>query len=56
MKTGEPTGQASEQGMELQTTDDQPTALVPYERGISLGQIANGTFGRVSAKLATIFQ
>jgi hypothetical protein len=46
MKTSELTGQASEQGVELQTTDDQPTALVPYERGVSLGQIAKGTFGR----------
>jgi hypothetical protein len=32
--------------MELQTTDGKTTDLAPYERGISLREVAKGTLGR----------
>ena len=32
--------------MELQTVDQQPTDVVPCERGVSIGVIAKGTLGR----------
>jgi hypothetical protein len=37
---------AEDESMKLQTEDQQPTDLVPYERGVSLGDIAKGTLGR----------
>ena len=35
-----------DENMELQTADKRPADLVPYKRGITLGEIAKGTLGR----------